>query len=139
MKITKMSKLEERKGDLLPDIEKMVRSKVKIPKDLIDFLKRNFIKFHGEDIYNRVIHHQNWHLILLTPKAIMIEPIIGKRCHKIYSTIVTYNKNGVSIVATGKVEGVTFLKKEMDNNVIDDLEHLLTYANKRFNNIKEEN
>lgn len=138
MKITKMSKLEKRKGDLLPDIEKSVRSKIKVPKDLLDFLKRNFVKFHGDEVYNRVIKYQNWHLILLTSKAIMIEPIIGKHCHKIYSTIVTYNKNGVSIVATGKVEGVTFLKKEMDNHVIDGFEHLLWYANKRFHNIKEE-
>ena len=138
MKITKMSKLEERKGDRLPDIEKTVRSKVKVPKDLEEFLKRNFIKFHGEDVYNRVIQYQNWHLILLSPNAIMIEPIIGKHCHKIYSTITTYNKNGVYIVATGKVEGVTFLKKEMDNHVIDDLEHLLWYAKKRFHNKKED-
>jgi hypothetical protein len=128
-----MSKLEEKKGDLLPDIEISVRSKVKVPKDLVDFLQREFIKFHGDDVYNRVIQYQNWHLILLTPKAIMIEPITRKRCHKIYSTIVTYNKSGVAIVATGKIESTTFTKKELDNHVIDGLEHLLTYANKRFN------
>lgn len=139
MKITKMSKLEEKKGDLLPDIEISVRSKVKVPKDLVDFLQREFIKFHGDDVYNRVIQYQNWHLILLTPKAIMIEPIVHKHCHKIYSTIVTYNKSGVAIVATGKIESTTFTKGEMDNPVIDDLEYLLTYANRRFNNIKEEN
>jgi hypothetical protein len=133
-----MSKLEEKKGDLLPDIEISVRSKVKVPKDLVDFLQREFIKFHGEDVYNRVIQYQNWHLILLTPKAIMIEPIVHKHCHKIYSTIVTYNKNGVAIVATGKIESTTLTKKELDNHVIDDLEHLLTYANKRFHNKKEE-
>lgn len=138
MKITKMSKLEEKKNDLLPDIEISVRSKVKVPKDLVDFLKREFIKFHGDDVYNRVIQYQNWHLILLTPKAIMIEPIVHKHCHKIYSTIVTYNKSGVAIVATGKIESATFTKKELDNHVIDDLEHLLTYANKRFRNKKEE-
>ena len=40
MKITKMSKLEEKKSDLLPDIEISVRSKVKVPKDLVDFLQR---------------------------------------------------------------------------------------------------
>ena len=133
MKITKMSKLEEKKSDLLPDIEISVRSKVKVPKDLVEFLKIEFIKFHGEEVYNRVIQYQNWHLILLTPKVIMIEPITRKHCHKIYSTIVTYSKNGVAIIATGKIESTTFTKKELDNHVIDGLEHLLWSANKRFN------
>ena len=137
MRITKISKLEEKKSDLLPDIEISVRSKIKVPKDLVDFLQREFIKFHGDDVYNRVIQYQNWHLILLTPKAIMIEPIVHKHCHKIYSTIVTYNKSGVAIVATGKIESTTFTKEEMDNPIIGDLEHLVQYANKRFRNKKE--
>lgn len=138
MRITKMSKLEEQKGDKLPDIEISVRSKVKVPKNLEEFLKETFIKFHGDDVYNRVIQHHNWHLILLTPKAIMIEPITRKHCHKIYSTIVTYNKNGVAIVATGKIESTVFTKNEINNYVLRDLEHLVRYANKIFNNKKED-
>lgn len=138
MKITKMSKLKEKKSDLLPDIDKSVRSRVKVPEDLVDFLERTFVKLHGEDVYNRVIQHQNWHLILLTSKAFMIEPIIVKHCHKKYSTLVTYNKNGASIVKTDKLECVTFTKQEMDNYTIKGLEHLLWYANKRFKKLQEE-
>lgn len=133
MKITKISKLEERKGNLLLNIEKSVRSKVKAPQDLVDFLEKTFIKLHGEEVYNRVIQYQNWHLILLTPKAMMIEPIIRKHCHKRYSTVITYSKNGISIVETENFESVIFTKQEMDNYTIKGLEHLLWYANKRFN------
>ena len=134
MKITKMSKTEKQTDDKIPGIEISVRSKVKVPKDLIDFLAKIFIKFHGEDVYNIVIQHQNWHLISLSPKAIMIEPIILKHCHGRYSVIVTYNKSGLCAVATGKMECVTFNKREMNNYVLRDLEHLLWYANKKFNN-----
>lgn len=137
MKITKISTLEEKKGLLLPDIEISVRSKVKVPQDLVDFLEKTFIKFHGEEVYNRVIQYQNWHLILLSHKAFMIEPIVRKHCLKKYSTIVTYNKSGVSIVATDRIECITFTKQEMDGYTIKGLEHLLWYANKRFN-IKQE-
>lgn len=133
MKITKMSKLEEKKGDKLPDVEKMIRSKVKVPEDLVDFLKRNFIKLYNDDIYNRVIQHYNWHLILATPNVFYLEPIHIRKHTEKYNVIVTYNRKGVLIASPDDVEYYGFTKQEIDNKSINGLEHLVWYANKRFN------
>lgn len=114
---------------------KVKRHQIIIPKILKDFLKDYLIELYGKSSVNKDF---NWHLIFVTPTFIMLEPINVKDSdgHRIFF-VLGYNNDTVYILHRDISTLIIIKRHFLSEDIIYCLDHLISRANKLFNNKEE--